>query len=69
MMPPLRSVGPSVEFDGPAGAPAYFAPDSVHWRVYKTPAAVNYLWLRPAKRVRGLACASQTPPIDPVGAV
>lgn len=32
---------PAIDFAQPAGAPAMYAPDSLHWRIYKNPIALG----------------------------
>lgn len=40
-MPRPGSKVPEVDFSSPAGAPAYFAPDSVQWQIYRNPVALG----------------------------
>ncbi|MBH0112029.1 DUF2236 domain-containing protein [Novosphingobium sp. YJ-S2-02] len=35
-----RQAGPSIDFTAPAGAPAWYEPDSLAWQVYKNPVSL-----------------------------
>ncbi len=65
--------GPSVDFTSPKGAPAYLAPDSQHWRIYKNPIALGVggicavLLEFADPRIRSGVWDHSTYRIDPIG--
>ena len=65
--------GPNVNFSAPARAPAYYGPDSMHWRVFKNPVALGIggicaVLLEFAEpRVRSGVWDHSTYKIDPIG--
>ncbi|TXS95938.1 DUF2236 domain-containing protein [Parahaliea maris] len=65
--------GPSVDFSNPPGAPAYCAPDSMQWRIYKNPIALGIggicavLLEFADPRIRSGVWDHSTYKIDPIG--